>query len=146
MKTALKLFALLAAAGLWSCSNSDDNNASPSGNGTTVDEVTGNWKVSYYYDNGKDETADYTSYSFTFNADGVFQAASGSQSYAGTWSLGEKNDDSSSASNKLVISITGNDKINHLSDDWLILSISNSEIKLKDDSSNSIEELHFVRD
>jgi hypothetical protein len=101
--------------------------------------------VSYYYDDGKIETGDFSAYSFRFNTDGTFEANGGGQAYAGSWSLGEAGDDSSSSSDKLIITITGNDKIDDLSDDWLIVSRSAGEIKLRDDSDNSVEELHFVR-
>lgn len=145
MKTASKIIALLTLAALWSCSNSDDNNPSPSDGGLTPDQVTGDWKVSYYYDDGKDETSDFSAFVFNFNADGSFEAGSSAQNYTGSWSMGEAGDDSSSSSKKMVINITGNDKINSLSDDWLILSVTSNEIRLKDDSDNSVEELYFVR-
>ena len=146
MKTASKIIALMAMAVLWSCSNSDDDNASPAGAPVTPEQLSGDWKVSYYYDDGKIETGDFSAYSFRFHADGTFEANSNAQSYAGSWSVGEPGDDSSNSSSKLVITITGNDKIDDLSDDWLILSMTDGEIRLKDDSDNSVEELHFVRD
>ena len=146
MKTASKFFALFALVILWSCSNSDDDAASPDSGTISKDQVTGNWKVSYYYDNGKDETSDFSGYTFTFAADGIVTAYSSGQDYAGTWSIGEAGDDSSSSSNKLVISLSGNDRVRDLSDDWVILSLKGDEIRLKDDSSNSVEELHFIRE
>ena len=145
MKTASKIITLFVLALLWSCSNSDDDNPSPAGNGVSGGTLSGDWKVSYYYDDGKVETGDFAPYSFRFNSDGSFEANSSARAYAGSWSLGEAGDDSSSSSNKLVITITGNDKIDDLSDDWLIVSATGSEIRLRDDSDNSVEELHFVR-
>lgn len=145
MKTASKIITLLTLTVLWSCSNSDDNNPSPSNGNISAAQVEGTWKVSYYFDNGKDETSDFSSYTFIFNQDGSFRANTAGQQYSGSWSINETGDDSSSSSKKLVISINGNDRMVDISDDWLILTVNDSEIRLKDDNPSRQEELYFAR-
>jgi predicted secreted protein len=55
----------------------------------------------------------------------------------------KSNDDNSI--NRLNIVITDNKAMDHIQDDWVIISISNTEIRLKDDNPASMEELHFGR-
>jgi hypothetical protein len=61
----------------------------------------------------------------------------------GLASCSKNSDDNSS--NRLVITITGNKEMDHLEDDWVIISITDTQIQLKDDNPASMEELHFGR-
>ena len=56
------------------------------------------WKVSYYGDNGANETNAYTGYVFTFNSNGNVTAVKGTSTVNGTWSPGTKESD-----NKLIL-------------------------------------------
>ena len=138
-KTAILILMLLSAA-LISCNKSDDNNPSPSDIQTYKETVPGKWKVSYYYENGKDETSNYSSYSFDFGSSGALTASSGSQTFQGSWST--TIDDSLP---RLVITISGNDDLVELSDDWVIKSMSGSEISLEDDNTTKTEVLKFSK-
>ena len=144
MKTTAKLFLLALTISLASCSKSNDDNPSSSSTNKTQ-QVTGNWTVTYYSDSGKNETSDFSGYSFAFNAGGVLEAMNGQASYTGTWRIGDQSSDDDSSSNRLVISITGNKNMDDLQDDWLIIKISDTEIQLQDDNLSSAEELHFGR-
>jgi hypothetical protein len=144
MKTTAKLFLLALTISLASCSKSNDVNPSSSSTDKTQ-QVTGNWTVTNYIDSGKNETSDYSGYSFAFNTGGVLEAISGSGTYTGTWRIGNSSSDDDSSSNRLVITITGNKEMDHLQDDWVIVSISDTKISLKDDNITSGEELHFGR-
>ena len=144
MKTTIKLFFLALAVTLASCSKSNDDNPSSSSTSKT-DQVSGNWTVTYYVDSGKDETNDFNGYNFDFAANGVLTAVNGATTFTGTWRIGDSSSDDDSSSNKLVIFITGNKYMDDLQDDWLILSISGTEIRLRDDNLSSAEELHFGR-
>ena len=145
MKTGIKLLTLAALMTLWSCSKSSDDNPSPNTSTNKVEQVSGEWLVTYYYDSGKDETHNYSGYSFRFSSDGNLQATSGSGNFSGSWRIGDQSSDDDSSSNRLVISITGNKQMDDLSDDWVIVSISGNEISLKDDNPSSMEELKFFR-
>lgn len=138
-KTALLILMSLSAV-LISCNKSDDNNPSPSGTTSVNDNVPGQWKVSYYYDNDKNETSNYSSYTFTFSSDGTLTAMNSNQTFQGNWS--NTIDDSLP---RLVISISGNSDLQELSDDWVIISISSSLISLEDDNTTKLEQLKFSK-
>jgi len=145
MRTSIKLFLLALTISLASCSKSNDDNPSNNNSNNKNDQVTGNWTVTYYFDSGKDETSDYSGYSFDFASTGVLTATHSSGTYTGTWRIGDSSSDDDSSSNKLVITISGNKAMDDLQDDWLINQITDSEIRLMDDNPESAEELRFGR-
>ena len=102
--------------------------------------ISGSWKVTLFTDSGNDETSDFAGYSFQFQSNGTLTATKNSVSKTGTWTL-------LSSSNKLDINLgpktNDNKPLGELTDDWVIISISNSEIKLKDDNASSDELLTF---
>ncbi len=66
--------------------------------------LTGPWTVTNFVDSGKNETADFEGYGFSFNQDGSLVADNGSVTVTGTWSVtidddsdDDSNDDSSSS-------------------------------------------------
>lgn len=68
--------------------------------------MTGPWTVTNFVDSGKNETADFEGYGFSFNQDGSLVANNGSATVTGTWSVtiddnsdDDSNDDSSSNDN-----------------------------------------------
>lgn len=129
---ALALFTLLA---LNACSNSNYDNL-PNTDVTGQLTNSGDWKVSYYWDKDKEETNNFSGYSFLFKDNGVLEALKNGATTTGTWQL-------NSSSNKLIIQIGTAKPLDDLSDDWLIIEKSNTVIKLKDDNDTQLEELHF---
>lgn len=135
-----------------SCSKTDDSSA-PSDLSTTVKKeiITDTWVISSYTDKGKNETSNYTGYTFTFSENGILTANVSGASFTGTWSIGSDHsgsDDSghhSDDENKLILTIAGNYQMDELTDDFQIVSISENEIVLKDDNPTKIKELRFVR-
>jgi hypothetical protein len=142
MKTTAKLFLLALTISLASCSKSNDD-TNVNNNTDKTDQVTGNWTVTYYFDSGKDETSDYNGYNFSFNANDVIEAVNGGSTFTGTWRIGDSSSNDDSSSNKLVINIAGNKAMEDLSDDWLIVKLTDTEIWLQDDNLSSGEELRF---
>lgn len=134
----------LAIVVLFSACKTEDNNVNPSGGGNNNSGVlvTGvNWRVSYFYDNDKDETSDFSGYTFEFRSDNTLVANNGSNTTSGTWN--EIVDDNLP---RLVIQLnTTNDKLDELNDDWVVESKTASEIKLKDDNPDRNEQLHFTK-
>lgn len=134
----------LAVVVLFSACKTEDNNVNPSsgGNNNSGVLVTGvNWRVSYFYDNDKDETSDFSGYTFEFRSDNTLVANNGSNTISGTWN--ETVDDNLP---RLVMQLnTTNDKLDELNDDWVIESKTASEIKLKDDNPDRNEQLHFTK-
>lgn len=143
MKTSIRVLILALTVALAACSNGKDDNPNPTGN--KVDQVAGAWKVSYFFDSGKDETYKFTGYNFNFNSSGTLTANGSPGNFTGTWRIGQPGDDDDSSSDKLVIFITGNDAMDELQDDWLIIRLTDQEIWLKDDSDSSVEELRFEK-
>lgn len=135
---------LLAVVVLFSACKTEDNNVNPSGGGNNNSGVlvTGaNWRVSYFYDNDKDETSYFSGYTFEFRSDNTLVANNGSNTISGTWN--ETVDDNLP---RLVIQLnTTNDKLDELNDDWVVESKTASEIKLKDDNPDRNEQLHFTK-
>ena len=129
----------------WSCSKTADDNPNPNSASNKVEQVSGEWVVSYYFDSGKDETSDYNGYTFSFSTDGTMQALGGSGTFTGTWRIGDHSSDDDNSSNRFVITISGNKQMDDLTDDWLITGLSSNGISLKDDNSSSMEELRFSR-
>jgi hypothetical protein len=102
--------------------------------------IDGAWKVTLFTDSGNNETSDFTGYIFVFNNNGIVTATKSGASQNGTWST---------SSNKFNINLgpkdNNNKPLGELTDDWKIISSSNTEIKLMDDNSSSDEFLTFTK-
>ena len=131
MKTtlySLTLLALLGACSKWQSNQKQITNIS----------TDGTWIVSSYIDDGDDETSDYTTFRFNFLEDGVLHAtdllSSNSNPYVGTWSLTDSNsnDDDNLDDLDFNINFTVSNQLDDLSDDWDIISYTDTEIKLID--------------
>lgn len=127
-------YCLCALISFSACHKSSDDNP---GNSLVNNPPAGKWVVHYYWDKDKDETSDFSGYSFEFQSNGTLVATlPGGSTVSGTWST---------SSSKLTISITGNDKLDDLTDDWLVIEQTDNLIKLKDDNDSHLEELHFKK-
>jgi hypothetical protein len=123
-----KIFiALLALSmlSLNSCKKDDDNSSS-----TTSVEVnnivsSGNWRVTYYWDTDKDETSDFSGYTFTFGVSGVLTALKNGTTITGTW--GTRID---SGKTKLDIAFATPESFREITEDWEVLEKSATQIKL----------------
>ena len=72
---------LLVSSTLFSCTEQQDMVSSPE------DMLSrGNWTVDYYF-NGQDQTAQYGSYSFTFNSNGIVSCDNTVHNCTGTWQI-----------------------------------------------------------
>lgn len=119
-----------------------DDSSSGSGNSTTLDSVliNGTWYVSYFFDD-VDQTANYSGYIFTFNANGTAVAIKNALSYNGEWSSFIDNGEE-----KLKFDFDG-DALDDLEEDWEIIEYSDTQIRLKDVSSgnNGTDYLYFKK-
>lgn len=104
--------------------------------------TSGSWRVTLFIDSGNDETSDFNGYNFVFQTNGVLAAVKNNVTQTGTWSYHQ-------SSNKLIIDLGPKDNTNkplgELTDDWKIISRTNTEIKLTDDNPASNEFLTFTR-
>ena len=136
MKTtlySLTLLALLGACSKWQSNQKQITNIS----------TDGTWIVSSYIDDGDDETSDYSTFRFNFLEDGVLNAtdllSSNSNPYVGTWYITDSNsnDDDSLDDLDFNINFTVSNQLDDLSDDWDIISFTDTEIKLIDVSGGN---------
>lgn len=117
-------------------------NKSKTQNNIQDDIQQGTWVVSSYIDNGNDETMDFTAFRFTFNQDGSLQVmdllSSSTNQFAGQWSITDSNSNDDSIDD-LDFNVTFNvgNKLDDLTDDWDIVSQSETEIKLVDVSGGN---------
>ncbi|SEW44079.1 hypothetical protein [Chitinophaga arvensicola] len=100
----------------------------------------GSWKVTLFSERGENNTNDFNGYTFTFNSNGTAVAAKGGVEKSGSWSFGNAryNIDFGAKGD-------GNKPLGELTDDWVIISINDTQIKLKDDNDNSQEQLVFTK-
>jgi len=127
---------LISASFLAGCKK---NSSSPSSS-TNASSIltTGSWRVSYYHESGNDNTSNFSGYTFTFNSNGSMTSSNLSGTTNGTWS----SDDSH---NEFHMSIGNSSPLSDISNGWLIISATNTEIDMKDDNSSHNEEVHFTK-
>ncbi|WP_346316848.1 hypothetical protein [Chitinophaga sp. YIM B06452] len=127
-------FSLLFLALFTACSSSSDNNP---------DAVTaGTWRVSHFSERGNDETGDFSGYTFTFAGNGSASAVKQGVSKSGSWSL---NSTSTRFSIDFGPKTDANKPLGELTDDWMVISLTDREIKLTDDNASSAEFLTFTK-
>jgi hypothetical protein len=110
--------------------NSNDNSAEIEQIKNTI--LSGSWQITSLIDSGIDETIHFTGYNFTFNSNGTIIASNGNETVNGTWSITNSNNDSSS-SGDIDFNIFFQSPANFnddLSEDWEIVSKSNTKIEL----------------
>jgi hypothetical protein len=120
--------------------SSDDNSSSSQDPTPVINAATqGTWRVTSFVDSGTDETNHFTGYNFTFSSGGVLTATNGSNTVPGTWSVTNDNSNDDNPSNDLDFNITFSAPANFvdLTDDWDIVSYSNTTISLIDVSGGN---------
>lgn len=120
--------------------SSDDNSSSSQDPTPVINAATqGTWRVTSYVDSGTDETNHFTGYNFTFGNGGVLTATNGSNTVTGTWSVlnDDSNDDSPSNDLDFNIGFTAPANFADLTDDWDIVSYSDTTISLIDISGGN---------
>lgn len=96
--------------------------------------IEGQWFVANYNDSGVDETDDYNGYVLDFNSDGTVIATNGSETVSGSWDAFLDN-----AELKLMINFGTAIPLGEFSDDWDVVSFTNTNISLRDISGGSGE-------
>ena len=140
LKAVLVIFIYTGLA--MSCDKDDDNGQQQN---TTIAQTintaqSGSWKITYFFDSDQNETDHFTGYVFTFNNNGSLVAVKGSTTVTGTWSVTDSNssdDDGGSNDTDFNIFFASPADFEDLSDDWDIISVSNSKIELTDVSGGN---------
>ena len=148
MKYTLRSFAILfALSAMIACTrNPDDtlssNNTNNGGSGSGAVTVAGSWRVTLFSERGTDETTDFAGYAFTFDANGVLTASKNGANKTGTWSVNSSN---TRFNIDLGAKTDANRPLGELTDNWQVISITSTEIKLTDDNASSAEFLTFTK-
>lgn len=136
------------------CTKDDDNSSSNNNQAanqlaqqvaSTVENST--WVITTFIDSGNNETNHFNDYVFSFNSDGSLMATSGANTISGSWSVtvdssnSSSDDDSSSSDDDsdvdFNIVFTSPADFEELSDDWDIISNSDTKIELIDVSGGN---------
>lgn len=120
-----------------SCTDNNDTQ-SPSNNSLLIAAIkatvsTGTWRVTLFDDSGTDETAHFNGYSFTFGAGSVLTATDGVNTNTGVWSVTDSDSmDDSPEDVHFNIEFTTPVDFMDLTDDWEVISRTDTKIQLKD--------------
>jgi DNA/RNA endonuclease YhcR with UshA esterase domain len=144
----MKTFAyiLLAFTAVIASSCSKDNSGTTTAQKSNLS--SGAWTVSYFTDSGKDETSDFSGYSFSFNTGGTLTVTGAGTTFNGTWSIKSGSSSGgygSSDPDKLIITISGDKQMDKVSKSWQIVKLNSTQIWLSDDNPSSAEVLYFAR-
>jgi hypothetical protein len=110
----------------------------------------GTWRITYFYDTDHEDTAHFSSYTFTFASNGVLTATNNTNTYSGTWSVTNShsgNDDSghhSSSDIDFNIFFGSPSHFAELNDDWDIVTYTNNKIELIDVSGGNGGTDHLI--
>lgn len=122
------------------CSDDDDTNNSANPTPVINTVTSGTWRITFYEDSGVNETYHFTGYNFTFGSANVLTATNGTNTYTGSWSVTNDDSNDDSPSNDLDFNILFSSPANfadELSDDWDILSRTDTKIELVDVSGGN---------
>jgi hypothetical protein len=111
------------------------------GNNSNSTIVTGNFTITKFTDNNsaEDKSADFDGYTFQFTEQGKIMATRNGSTDEGTYTEKPSHEGEGA---KLVISFSSQ-ALSRLNKSWLIVTITDSEIDLKDDDAASNETLQF---
>lgn len=126
---------LLLFVSFASC-NRDNNSPVVDTNAPT----SGTWRVTLFSERGNNETSDFSGYVFTFAGNNTAVATKGVTTKNGTWNI-----TSNRFNLDLGVKSDANKPLGELTDDWKIISITTTEIKLTDDNASSAEFLTFTK-
>ncbi|MBK8451328.1 MAG: hypothetical protein IPO78_12195 [Saprospiraceae bacterium] len=108
-----------------SCSKSNNSiNSNPAKISSTL--IQGNWKISLFKEDQKDETSIFKFYSFTFSNSGNVSVQSTTKTQSGSWKI--LVDDSQE---KLQLDFTNQEPLRELNEDWEILEATTNKIRLQ---------------
>jgi hypothetical protein len=130
MKTKLLGLLMLSLTILTACDKNDDNTSSTMDVRTVA--TSGNWRVTYFMEENREQTSIFSGYSFTFAANNSLTAIKGTSSIAGSWAT-----DTDDSKSKLVIVFAGPSGFDELTEDWLVIESTSSRIKLQHTSGGN---------
>jgi hypothetical protein len=116
---------------IFSACNKNDNDPVSTTELSAV-ATSGTWRVTYFFEDNRDQTSVFTGYTFTFNGNNAVTAIKGSSSVVGSWATGT--DDSRS---KLVLAFASPSVFEELNEDWLVIESTGTKIGLQHKSGGN---------
>jgi len=100
----------------------------------------GKWKVSYFDEDGRNETYYFSGYRFVFNSNGSVEATSDEgPELKGSWLEKTESDPG-----KLILNFGGASPFDELNDDWEVLQVSPTKLVMEDVSGGSGGTDHLI--
>ena len=100
--------------------------------------ISGTWRITSYVDSGVVKTNNFSGYNFTFSQNGILTAIGNGLSHSGTWSVTDSNSNDDSISDlDFNIAFSSPTNFFDLTDDWDIISRTDTKIQLIDVSGGN---------
>ncbi|WP_310992073.1 glycoside hydrolase family 43 C-terminal domain-containing protein [Aequorivita marina] len=130
-----KLILLIAIVVFASCSSDDDSGTVNTNEFENIKTTLpqGTWEITTFIDGQEDKTLVFESFVFTFKEDGTVEGETDLFTETGTWAY---DNTSSTSEEELVLQFSGTEPFSEISDDWDIVSVSNSKVELSDDTDD----------
>ncbi len=124
MKNFVWIFSLIV---LFSCSSDDDAGDVITNKFEQIKTILpqGEWEVSYFYDNG-DQTFNFESFIFTFNADGTVYGQTDLFTENGTWAYKSTSENGE----QLLLQFEGTVPFDRIIGVWNIISLGTEKVEL----------------
>lgn len=120
------------------CSNDDNSVTNVIQNQVVNTATSGTWKVTLYDDSGTIKTSNFTGYNFSFGSGNTLIAANGTNTYTGTWSVTDSNSNDDTIDDlHFNVSFNAPASFADLTDDWHIVSRTDTKIQLNDVSGGN---------
>ena len=132
MKKIFALVTVFIALGLTSCKKDEPSTSTITTSNVTTTVSAGTWRVTYYWDTNRDETANFNGFNFTFGTSNLVSASNSLLTINGTWSIA--NDESKE---KLILAFTTSANFIEISDDWHVIERTDTKIRLQDVSGGN---------
>ena len=125
-----KLLLILSIITLASCSSDDDAGDVITNEFERIITVLpqGTWVVTKLIDGNEEHTAAFESFIFTFNEDGTVVSETDLFSEPGQWSYVSTSQDGE----QLILEFSDTTPFDEITDDWTIVSVTNSQVELSD--------------
>jgi hypothetical protein len=132
MKSIYLIFVLVVLS--VACKNDNTTNSNQSKAESTA--KSGTWRITYYFNSDLEETQNFTGYNFTFGSS--LTATNGTNNYTGTWSITDSNSNDDTMDDlHFNIAFSTPPAFQELSNDWHILEVTDTKIKLTDVSGGN---------
>lgn len=132
MKKILLAVTILAVS-VGACKKSNDDNPSSITTAAVNSTVTaGTWRVTYFSDNGTDETSNFSGFNFTFSTTGSVAAANSLFAVNGTWTTAVDDSKVKLTMNFPAPSVTA---FLELNEDWHVTARTDTKVTMQHVSS-----------